>query len=63
MNRLPSWLGKQREQLHEDEANEVLAGTPEEPLSSPVSDYIRTFVIDNLSRKIGSLKKFMQFVQ
>lgn len=41
----------------------MLAGTPEELLSSPVSDYIRTFVIDNLSRKIGSLKKFMQFVQ
>lgn len=41
----------------------MLAGTPEELLSSPVSGYIRTFVIDNLSRKIGSLKKFMQFVQ
>lgn len=38
-------------------------GTPEELLSNPASDYIRTFVIDNLSRKIGSLKKFMQFVQ
>ena len=38
-------------------------GTPEELLSNPVSDCIRTFVIDNLSRKIGSLKKFMQFVQ
>lgn len=63
MNRLPSWLGKQRGQLHEDEADEVLAGTPEELLSSPVSGYIRTFVIDNLSRRIGSLRKFMQFVQ
>ena len=41
----------------------MLAGTPEELLSNPASDYIRTFVIDNLSRKIGSLKKFMQFVQ
>ena len=63
MNRLPSWLEKQRGQLHEDEADEVLAGTPEELLSSPTSDYIRTLVIDKLSRKIGSLKKFMQFVQ
>ena len=63
MNRLPGWLGKQRGQLHEDEADEVLAGTPEELLSSPASDYIRTLVIDKLSRKIGSLKKFMQFVQ
>ena len=39
------------------------AGAPEKLLSSPASDYIRTFAIDNLSRKIGSLKKFMQFVQ
>ena len=38
-------------------------GTPEELLSSPASDYVKTFVIKNLSRKIGSLKKFMQFVQ
>lgn len=60
MNRLPSWLGRQRGQLHEDEADEVLAGTPVELLSSPASDYIRAFVIDNLSRKIGSLKKFVQ---
>ncbi len=38
-------------------------GTPEELLASPATDYVKTFVIDNLSRKIGSLERFMDFVR
>ena len=38
-------------------------GTPEELLSGPANDYVKSFVIDNLSRKIGSLKRFMELVQ
>ena len=38
-------------------------GTPEKLLSSPASSFVESFVIQNLSRKMGSLKRFMQFVQ
>lgn len=38
-------------------------GTPEEILSAPASDYVRSFVIDNLARKIGSLERFAKFVR
>ena len=38
-------------------------GTPEELLASPATEYVKTFVIDNLSRKIGSLERFMDFVR
>ena len=47
--------------MHEGSIEQI--GTPEELLASPASDYVRTFVIDNLARKIGSLRRFMQFVQ
>lgn len=38
-------------------------GTPEELLASPATEYVKTFVIDSLSRKIGSLERFMDFVR
>lgn len=38
-------------------------GTPEELLSNPASPFVESFVIKNLSRKMGSLKRFMQYVQ
>lgn len=38
-------------------------GTPEELLTSPATEYVKTFVIDNLSRKIGSMKRFMDYVR
>ena len=38
-------------------------GTPEELLSDPASDYVRSFVIENLARKIGSLERFAKFVR
>ena len=38
-------------------------GTPEEILSTPASDYVRNFVIDNLARKIGSLERFAKYVR
>ncbi len=38
-------------------------GTPEELLANPATEYVKTFVIDNLSRKIGSIKRFMDYVQ
>ena len=38
-------------------------GTPEELLTSPATEYVKTFVIDNLSRKIGSMKRFMDYIR
>ena len=38
-------------------------GTPEELLSNPASPFVESFVIKNLSRKMGSLKRFMQYAQ
>lgn len=35
-------------------------GTPEEILSSPASDYVKTFVVDNLREKIQSLSKYSE---
>lgn len=37
-------------------------GTPEEILSDPATDFVRTFVVDNLARKMSSLKRFMDLV-
>ena len=34
--------------------------TPENILRNPANDYVRTFVCDNLSKKINSLKKFVE---
>lgn len=38
-------------------------GAPEELLSSPSTPYVESFVIDNLSRKIGSIGRFMEYVR
>lgn len=38
-------------------------GKPEELLTNPATDYVKTFVFDNLSRKIGSIKRFVDLVQ
>ncbi len=38
-------------------------GTPEEILSAPATEFVRTFVVDNLRRKLGSLGRFMSLVQ
>ena len=35
-------------------------GTPEEILKSPADDYVKSFVCDNLSKKINNLKKFVE---
>ena len=34
-------------------------GTPEEIISSPANDYVKTFVVDNLQTKIDSLRRFL----
>lgn len=33
-------------------------GTPEEILDHPADDYVRSFVIDNINKKIASLMKY-----
>lgn len=45
------------------EGNIEQVGTPEELLANPTTEYVKTFVIDNLSRKIGSLERFMNLVR
>ncbi len=35
-------------------------GTPEEIVKNPASDYVKTFVIDNIVTKINSLKRFAE---
>ena len=47
--------------MHEGAIEQL--GTPEELLASPATDYVRTFVIDNLARKIGSLERFAKYVR
>lgn len=34
-------------------------GSPEEIISAPANDYVKTFVLDNLRTKIDSLRRFM----
>ena len=46
--------------MHEGSIEQI--GTPEEILSSPVSDYVRSFVVGNLSKKISSLERFAKFM-
>lgn len=43
-----------------NEANIVQIDTPDNIISSPKNDYIRTFVIDNLQAKINSLVKYLR---
>ena len=38
-------------------------GSPEELLSSPATDYVKSFVIENLAKKIGSLERFAGYVR
>ncbi len=38
-------------------------GAPEELLTEPATEYVKSFVIDNLSRKIGSIGRFMDYVR
>ncbi len=38
-------------------------GSPEELLTEPATEYVKSFVIDNLSRKIGSIGRFMDYVR
>ena len=35
-------------------------GTPEEIISAPANDYVKTFVVDNLKAKIDSLSKYVK---
>lgn len=43
-----------------EEANLVQIDTPQNIIDNPASDYVKTFVIDNLQRKIDSLIKYVR---
>lgn len=43
-----------------DKAELVQIGTPEEIISAPANDYVRTFVLDNLRAKLDSLVKYVR---
>ena len=40
------------------EANIVQIGTPNDIVSSPINEYVKTFVVDNLQTKVDSLINF-----
>ncbi|NLO84776.1 MAG: ABC transporter ATP-binding protein [Clostridiales bacterium] len=43
-----------------EEANIVQIDTPENIIQNPANDYVKSFVIDNIQRKINSLAKYMR---
>ena len=35
-------------------------GTPEEIVSAPANDYVKTFVVENLKTKVDALAKYVE---
>ena len=46
-----------------DNAKLIQLGTPEEIISTPANDYVKSFVIGNLQQKISSLSKYADYMK